>query len=246
MGKCKAQTEVVEALKIGVQPFLLTVLIVETTHPRSPWNQPPLLSPAKHQRRGTTILRPEFYPETCARCLGFFSFCVLSPFSSFTTTARCGTTLRSLTSLEKPKSCSGDSEQSHNERRNGTLVFQAMSKNGGWFHSEWWSRKRRTETVRRNRRNPDSERRFPGRTPVAGWWYHGAGVSPATRVVVGSTVTGDEFLEFRARIWGLRRERKEGAEWVVGVWGDQIWVVFIVPNWTNFYEVACHVGEWGK
>ncbi|KAL2548656.1 Uncharacterized protein Fot_10186 [Forsythia ovata] len=42
--------------------------------------------------------------NTCARCLHFSSFYVLSSFSSFATTTRCGTTLRSLMSPEKPKS----------------------------------------------------------------------------------------------------------------------------------------------
>ncbi|KAL2529248.1 Uncharacterized protein Fot_21849 [Forsythia ovata] len=58
----------------------------------------------KTLRRGTTLLRPEFYSETCARCLDFSSFCALSPFSSCATIVHYGTTLHSLTSPEKPKS----------------------------------------------------------------------------------------------------------------------------------------------
>ncbi|KAL2548210.1 hypothetical protein Fot_09740 [Forsythia ovata] len=52
--------------------------------------------------------------------------------------------------------------------------------------------------------------------------------SPATAVVVGSTATGDHFSDFRAHNWGLRGERKEGAEWR---WG--VWVEALIPSWTK-------------
>ncbi|KAL2546864.1 hypothetical protein Fot_16097 [Forsythia ovata] len=129
--------------------------------------------------RAVSVLRAVSEKMTRARCLDFSSFCSLSPFSSCTTTARCGTTIRSQTSPEYPKSRScarcflpsrltpfaqrARSENGgwfHSERRNGTLGIQATSASGGWFHNERWSRKRRTETERRKRRNPDSELRL--------------------------------------------------------------------------------------
>ncbi|KAL2546784.1 Uncharacterized protein Fot_16017 [Forsythia ovata] len=51
-----------------------------------------------------SVLRAVSEKTTGAHCLDFSSFCALSPFSSCTTTARCGTTIRSQTSPEYPKS----------------------------------------------------------------------------------------------------------------------------------------------
>ncbi|KAL2546868.1 hypothetical protein Fot_16101 [Forsythia ovata] len=51
-----------------------------------------------------SVLRAVSEKTIGARCLDFSSFYALSPFSSCVTTARCGTTLRSQTSPEYPKS----------------------------------------------------------------------------------------------------------------------------------------------
>ncbi|KAL2545121.1 hypothetical protein Fot_14354 [Forsythia ovata] len=129
----------------------------------------------------------------------------------------------------------GDSDRSHSERRKWRTEIASVIIDFGFSGDVMGLRVVPQQAVVAKEENGDSVQKVENFqtagtgsektwTPVAGGWYHGPGVSPATGVVVSSTETGEDFSKFRARIWGLCGERKEGAEWGWGVWGDQIWV----------------------